>query len=373
MPIRPTQAIPVSGTTQRKRRVISLKKYLDAYERPAEPDPADPGPLLAAALECYRGALLAVGRTAVVGSPALGLELEKGLQEVERRLSGNPAAESLKWAQSQVETHLQEWGARTADHLRAKSDEEKELLLALARTAEAVGDRNQSYTGQFKDLTARLEKIGNLDDLAQIRSSLVQRVTELKSNVEQMTRDSDDLVAHLQAEVSTFQTRLKAVESLVLKDELTGVANRRSIEERIQWNIGNKNTFCVVILDLNDFKQVNDRYGHLAGDDLLKQFAKELQMNTRAGDFVGRWGGDEFVVLLLCDSDSSGFHLARFREWVFGKYTITTGANRQTVEVNIDASIGLAEWHAGITAEQLMAEADAAMYRDKHQTHGVHA
>ena len=78
-------------------------------------------------------------------------------------------------------------------------------------------------------------------------------------------------------------------------------------------------------------------------------------------------------MLLLCDSDSSGFHLARFREWVFGKYTITTGANRQTVEVNIDASIGLAEWHAGITAEQLMAEADAAMYRDKHQTHGVHA
>jgi diguanylate cyclase (GGDEF)-like protein len=361
-------------TGKRKRKVISLKKYLDLDDRTSTSEPALADPLLAAAMECYRGALLSVGRNAVLGSPSLGLELEKGLQGLERRLAFNPTAESVKWAQTQVEIQLQEWGARTADHLKAKSDEVKEVLIALARTAESVGNRNQSYSGQFKDLTARLEKIGNLDDITEIRSSLVQRVTELKTSVDQMTRDSQDLVAHLQAEVSTFQTRLKAVESLILKDELTGVANRRSLEERISWNIRNSHTFCVVMLDLNGFKQVNDKHGHQAGDDLLKQFATELQMNTRSGDLVGRWGGDEFVVLLLCNAAGAAFHVGRIREWVFGKYTVTTGANRRTVELHMDASIGMAEWHSGTTIEQLLADADAAMYRDKkEQAKALHA
>ncbi len=350
------------------RTVISLKKYLDADNRQSTPQAAADDPLLTTALDCYRSALLAVGRNAVVGSPALGMELEHGLQGLEKRLSVNPTPESIQWAQSQVEIQLQEWGNRTADHLKAKADEVKELLIALAKTAEAVGDRNQSYTGQFKDLTARLEKIGNLDDLTQIRSSLVQRVTELKTSVDQMTRDSQNLVTQLQAEVSSFQSRLKAVESLVLKDELTGVANRRSIEERVHWHIRNNQIFCIIMLDLNNFKRVNDEHGHQAGDDLLRQFAKELQMNTRSGDLVGRWGGDEFVVLLLCDGANAGFHIARLREWVFGKYTITVGANRKTVDVNIDASIGVAEWRSGITVEELISDADGAMYKDKHDT-----
>jgi len=347
--------------------LISLKKYLDADNRPSVSEPPADEPLLTTTLDCYRSALLSIGRNAVVGSPALGLELEHGLQGLEKRLSINPTVESVQWAQSQVEIQLQEWGARTANHLKTKSDEVKELLIALANTAEAVGDRNQSYSGQFKDLTSRLEKIGNLDDLTQIRSSLVQRVTELKSSVDQMTRESQNLVTQLQAEVSSFQSRLKAVESLVLKDELTGVANRRSIEERVQWHIRNDQTFCVIMLDLNNFKRVNDEHGHQAGDDLLKQFAKELQMNTRSGDLVGRWGGDEFVVLLLCEGANAGFHIARIREWVFGKYTITVGANRKTVDVNIDASIGVAEWRNGKTVEQLISDADTAMYKDKHE------
>jgi len=242
------------------------------------------------------------------------------------------------------------------------------MMRTLADGAVDTTDPSITTVGNVQTLT-----FSNLDDLTQIRTSLVQRVTELKTSVEQMTRDSQDLVAHLKAEVSTFQTRLKAVESLVLKDELTGVANRRSIEERIQWHIRSQQTFCVVMLDLNGFKQINDRHGHQAGDDLLRQFSKELQMNARSGDLVGRWGGDEFVVLLACDAAKSTFHLGRIREWVFGKYTITTGANRRTVDVNLDAAIGVGEWRAGLTAEQVVAEADAAMYKDKHRARAVHA
>jgi diguanylate cyclase (GGDEF)-like protein len=133
-------------------------------------------------------------------------------------------------------------------------------------------------------------------------------------------------------------------------------------------NIANRLPFCVVMLDLNHFKHVNDRYGHSAGDDLLKQFAKELQLNTRSGDLVGRWGGDEFVLVLACDGFGAQAHINRIHDWVFGKYTIQDGKNTKPIEVRLDASIGVADWRPGETIQQVIENADKAMYLDKNRS-----
>jgi diguanylate cyclase (GGDEF)-like protein len=313
---------------------------------------------------------LAIGKSAVQGIPALGAELDANLQGLEHLLSLNPASESVRQTENQVEALLQQWGERTAEHLKSKADEVKELLIALARTAESVGDRDHRYSSQFTDLTIHLERIGDLDNLTQIRSSLVRRVAELKDSVEQMTRDSHELVSRLRAEVSAYEARLKQAEHLVLKDEITGAASRHSAEESIQWNIANRQTFCILMLDLNGFKPINDVHGHLAGDHLLKQFAMRLQLNVRQGDLVSRWGGDEFVVLLACDSAGARSRVDRIRKSVFGKYTIQDGAG-EAQYVQVDASIGLAQWRPGETMQQLVAQADAVMYQDKRQFQGL--
>lgn len=348
-----------------ERTLISLKKYLDQKDQPAVASHVSGSD---ETLDCYRGLLLAIGRSAVQGCPSLGGGLEQSLKGLEHRLTIHASASALLNTQKQVEVQLEEWGGRTAEHFRAKADEVKELLIALAQTAEAVGDRNQNYTSNFQDLTKRLETIADLDDLSQIRASVVASVSELKTQVEQMTRDNKQLVDQLRTEVSTYENRLKAVESLVLKDELTGTASRRSVEERIQRCIENKMPFSIIMIDLNGFKQINDKFGHLAGDDLLRQFATELQMYTRAGDLVGRWGGDEFIVLLSSDAAGAKSHMERIRDWVFGKYTIQRGANKTATVTHMDASLGLAEWREGANMQEIVAEADAAMYRDKQQS-----
>jgi len=352
--------------------MISLKRFLDMQSGPQVVE-LEPEELLATTKDCYRSVLLAVGKSAVEGCPAVGAELESNLQGLERHISTDLTPEEMTKTKEQIETKLFEWGQHTAEHLKAKADEVKELLLALARTAESVGDRDQCYTNQFKGLTSRLETIVNLDDLTLIRASLVERLTELKNSVDQMTRDSQRLVAQLRAEVSTYETRLRTVEHLILKDDLTGVENRRSIEERIQFNISHCQSFCIAMIDLNDFKLINDAHGHLAGDDLLRQFARELQVNTRsASDIVGRWGGDEFLVLLSCDVAGASLHTERIRDWVFGKYTIQCGQRGLTANVYMDASIGLAPWTPGETMQQLIAKADAAMYQDKQKPRVPH-
>ena len=150
------------------------------------------------------------------------------------------------------------------------------------------------------------------------------------------------------------------VEQLAFKDPLTGLANRRSVEESIQWRISREQMFCVVVLDLNKFKQVNDTHGHLAGDSLLRQFGQELKSNIRPSDIVGRWGGDEFIMVLDCDLPGARAQIERMKKWVLGDYTLQVGTN--SLKINLDASIGVAQWQPGETALQITERADASMY-----------
>ena len=101
--------------------------------------------------------------------------------------------------------------------------------------------------------------------------------------------DNRRAITELKIEMSVCEIRLRETETLASKDELTGLLNRRSLENRIEIAIASVHTFCLVLLDLNGFKQINDSHGHAAGDRLLKQFADELRANVRASDTVGRW------------------------------------------------------------------------------------
>jgi diguanylate cyclase (GGDEF)-like protein len=319
-------------------------------------------------MESYNAALSTVSDVATQISPTLGPDLRANLEGLKRRLATDPGPELVRHTERQVEIQLQEWGTRTAAHLKDKADEVKELLITLANAAESVGSRDAGYTNKFKDLTGRIEQIANLDDLTQIRSSIIRRVTELKGSVDQMARDSQELVTRLRTEVSTYEARLKAIEYVMLKDELTRVANRRSVEDRIHSSIASQTEFCVLMIDLNHFKQVNDKYGHLAGDDLLKQFAMELQLNVRSSDLVGRWAGDEFILVLACDASGAQTQIDRIKEWAFGKYTIRGGPGKEPAVLHVDASIGMAEWKPNKTFEQIIEEADVSMYVDKNRT-----
>jgi len=350
--------------------VISLKKYLDM--KPGEPAPSPPSEpvserheLSLVILNSYRSALRAMGSSGARACPGVGSELLNELAGLEPGLSGEVTPALMTQTEARVESLLQQWGGRSEEYYKAKTKEVKELLIVLAHTAQSVGDRDQRYNNQFTEFTTRLRTIGNLDDLTQIRTSLVQRAAELKTYVDQMAEDSKKSVAQLRAEVSTYESRLKVVEELALRDAMTGLANRRNIEHRIQERIATQHRFCVLILDLNGLKQVNDTHGHLAGDSLLKQFAQELKSNLASAGMAGRWGGDEFVAVMDCDQAGVTPHVERIRRWVFGDYTLQPGAGKAEVKVRVDAAIGTAQWKPGETMQEVIANADAAMYKEK--------
>jgi diguanylate cyclase (GGDEF)-like protein len=269
----------------------------------------------------------------------------------------------MKATQQQVDENLRQWGASAAEYFKNKASEVRELMIVLARVAEGVGERDQNYNRQFNDIQSRLLAIADLEDLTQVRNSLLQSAVELKNCVDKMTQDNRQSLTQMQCDLSTYQTRLEASEHLALIDALTGLDNRRKLEMELETRIASARTVCIMIFDLNGFKQINDQMGHLAGDLILKQFATELRSAIRSTDILGRWGGDEFLMILDCNLQYANSQLNRIRDWVFGHYSIEIAGGPR--KVNVSAAIGVAESRPRETILQLLERADAAMYREK--------
>ena len=333
--------------------VISLKKLIESNHQE----------LFTLTLRAYRAALDAMGNSGVQACPPLGSKLQLGLWNLQSQLAAEATPTLVQETEARVEAELHQWGEQSAEYYQRKTQEFKEIMMIMARTAEAVGDRDVRYSKQFTEFTSRLQTLATMDDLTKIRDSLVSSANELQAGVNQMAQDGEQVLARMRGELRQYQAKLEEAERLASLDSLTGLQNRRRLEEALELRVARRRPFSVLMFDLNGFKKVNDTYGHLAGDDVLKQFATELRAAFRAMDDVARWGGDEFIAVVDCGLPDARQHMERVRKWVFGDYTVSAeGAPRK---LPVSASVGVAAWQDGETVAQMLARADADMYRDK--------
>ena len=148
------------------------------------------------------------------------------------------------------------------------------------------------------------------------------------------------------------------------RDALTGILNRRGFYAALKpvshLSQRNDRTVAFMILDVDDFKQVNDQFGHLAGDEVLRRVAATMKSNVRASDLVGRYGGDEFVVFFSIVDEGAAVAIAE---------EIRKGVEVGTAGAPVTLSIGLAEGRLPMLVddglEDLMRRADEALYRAK--------
>jgi diguanylate cyclase (GGDEF)-like protein len=150
-----------------------------------------------------------------------------------------------------------------------------------------------------------------------------------------------------------------------VRDPLTGVYNRRKLNEQIATELARatryKRALSILMIDIDHFKRVNDEYGHLAGDEVIRHVTKIASKGLRQSDFVGRYGGEEFVVLLPEIAAPGAIVVAeRIRTAVAAAPAVFED---QTIAVTI--SVGVAELGVFGTAESLLGEADEALYLSK--------
>jgi diguanylate cyclase (GGDEF)-like protein len=344
--------------------MISIKKYLDSDSsgsgQDAEAVQQDP---FAVALDAYGSSLLEMGNCSLDACPGVGGDLKQSLGRLKAELSPLMRTETLAAHGEQTREQLRAWGRDAARHYQGKAREVKELLLTMARTAESVSARDQRSAGQMSAVTERLRAIATLEDLTEIRASIDKSAAELKTSIDRMTEEGKEVLDHLKRQVEDYQTKLEEAEKIAARDALTGVSSRVYVEGQIEKRIESFAAFCVAIVDIDGFKKVNDAHGHLTGDELLKQFAGELRSACRSTDMIGRWGGDEFILLFDSGLEETEAQTERLRKWVCGNYSVP--GKTGTLKIRVDASIGLAAHAAGEGMNELVGRADAAMYEQK--------
>jgi diguanylate cyclase (GGDEF)-like protein len=191
-----------------------------------------------------------------------------------------------------------------------------------------------------------------------------------ESQVSEESRDIYAQLTRLNSQLRTMQHELEKknsdLERLAYFDMLTGLCNRRAILAKLdEWlhlvkRYGDR--LSVVMLDLDDFKHINDTFGHRVGDRVLADIAGLLRRSVRQTDFCGRYGGDEFLIILpQTDVGGAAILAERMRAAVDGCPMHSPHSNT----FKVTASLGVAEYCDGDDEDLLIGRADAALYRAK--------
>ncbi|WP_336356624.1 diguanylate cyclase [Pseudomonas granadensis] len=274
--------------------------------------------------------------------------------------------------QHEFEAYLQQLNERLEafqSNLQAASD-------GHADNSSAARAMDTQIREQVDGLQTSVQEAADLDDLKQV---LENHLEGLLGTMDQHRQQRDareqevaarlkglsERVAHMEQEALGFREHLEEQRQKALIDPLTGLPNRAAWSERLEHEIKqwqqHGNTLSLAMLDLDHFKRINDSYGHLAGDKVLKIIATVLRKRLRGSDFIARFGGEEFVLLLPATPPAVGAKLLEALRAAIEACPFHFKGERVTITI----SMGLASFRAGEHSDVVLKRADQALYRAK--------
>jgi diguanylate cyclase (GGDEF)-like protein len=336
--------------------MLSLKKHVDDLNIQDR--------LMAQLEAAYRSALVGIAESLPAVSPEVVEECRRQIRALGDQFERQPTVDALSQSWQKLRQQLREFGVQADKILDAKERQFREILRSFADAATTLANQSQTNDGRLTGFTRNLDAVIGLQDLSEMRKRLVKEVAGMKQAVAEMHEASQRSVKQLRAELNEFQLKLAYTEEMAHTDSLTGLCNRRSAEQALRSAIHRGKTFAVVLMDLNSFKGINDRWGHQAGDLVLKEFASRLGGAVRSADIVCRWGGDEFLVLLPeCHLEQAAARSRELRVACDGKYQLAVIGKQ--ISILLRSAHGVAEWQRGERIDQMLHRADEALYQDK--------
>ena len=301
-------------------------------------------------------------------------------------------AEDTIWPET-----LTESVASISDTLNQLNQEKSELEDFIVNVTDQLGDLTQVVTEEreeqmyghreaislqnlMKEGMAKIsDNVDAAENISQLKSAIAKNIDLIKEGVEDFvgqatTRHeavgvrSESLVTkikQMEKETELLQQKLIENREKLLYDTLTGVQSRLAYDEQIEQEIARweryGSPFSYAILDIDHFKNINDQYGHSAGDNVLKIIANMMSQQIRKSDFIFRIGGEEFVLLLTnTDVSQAGVLVEKLRKAVKAR---EFSFNQERVTLSLSA--GLTETWDGDSVKSIYERADAALYRAK--------
>ncbi len=251
-------------------------------------------------------------------------------------------------------------------------EREKELTAVVQVLRETLVDLSgqaKSFNVDLMRSTDRIGTLANVDDIRELKRLIATEAREMKHAVVEKQRRDDVLFTQMSKRVDSLQTQLAEAQKQAELDPLTEIANRRGFDRAIkEWSLlaaKAKQPFSVAMVDIDDFKRINDTFGHQVGDRVLLCLAKRLLEDAGDNQFVARVGGEEFAVLFRATTMESAVErmTASVKRIAGLDYVFQVEGAEQ--RLRFTCSAGVTEVSAGEDVEDAVKRADRALYEAK--------
>ena len=256
-------------------------------------------------------------------------------------------------------------------YLLDRENEFKDIIDILTKALVTHDTANHEYNQKILKQSEKIEEITRLDDIKKLKKALIQEIEQIRATVkEKETHDSSKLEI-LSRQVGNLSVELEKARSESLTDGMTRIYNRKAFDNHIaglvEKDAESKASFSLLMLDIDDFKKVNDVYGHQTGDRVILAITNKCRQSIRGEDFLARYGGEEFVIILPGASLKNAIKKAETicRSIASTRYYLDDVAGNPTLSVTV--SIGVSCLQKGDTTATVTQRADKALYTAKHK------
>jgi diguanylate cyclase len=257
-----------------------------------------------------------------------------------------------------------------SDDEKLVSDLKASLDTILQKVGSSVADTMSDTCAFSNSMKSRVDNLERVDKKTLSADNVIQLIEQLVIDSREIRQSTSALTEQLSSacsEIDRLKNELAEVQKSAVLDGLSNLFNRRAFNTDLQSLIESNNTnhaLCLILIDIDHFKQFNDTYGHLFGDLVLKAMAKRLQMSCREGISAYRFGGEEFVLIVPNKSLRITRQYAESLRRNIEKMKIKDKKSGQQV-TNITASFGVTEYIAGESANKFIERTDALLYEAK--------
>jgi diguanylate cyclase (GGDEF)-like protein len=354
--LRKTRRGPVNLANLKVQAMFSKSIY--ALARPQKEDRS-----AIPSLDHYLHAILAIDQHAIDIDPEAARAFQLGLRSLHGEVTGDHGPAALESSRSKLNELLGTYHDATVTHYQEREADVRDILAVLSAAAESLSLQSGQQHTRLSGFTEQLQSISRAQDLGEIRRNLTQQVLRMRIATDVIRKENQSSVSLMQAQMKHFQERLESAEKLASTDELTELLNRRAGLTQLVSKITKNTPFCLMVLDIDRFKSINDQNGHSVGDQVLRIFGKKLCRLASTSEVVCRWGGDEFIVLIPSTLESALTRAAQMCSDLSGPYNLVMAGREFQLQVTI--SRGVAEYEAGDDAELLFSRADEVLYTNK--------
>lgn len=248
-------------------------------------------------------------------------------------------------------------------------DLREELMDIVAHTLGTMIDLTGKTSVTNEKIKMHIDTLAESEKIENVMQAVSAIIAETRSLITETNQFETQLLTSTD-EVEKLKEELSYARQEAMLDPLTGVMNRRGFDQTLATVISevldkqHATNFCLVLIDIDHFKEVNDNHGHLLGDKVLRAVAELLIRHTKGKDACARFGGDEFAILLPDIGSNNAKNLAEYLRSIIEKIVLKR-PNTGTVVGGISVSIGVAAFRMGETIEDFLNRCDQALYRSK--------